>query len=502
MGIVAGGLLLSGVGYLGFKDQFLPDFRETDFLMHFVEKPGVGIDAMDRITIRASKELRAIPGVRNFGAHIGRAEAADEVVGPNFTELWISLDDEADYDASVARIKEVVEGYPGLYRDVLTYLRERIKEVLSGAGATVVVRIYGPDQDELRAAAERVRGKVASIPGVTDLKVEQQVLVPQIQIRPRAADLVTLGLTPGEVRRQAQTLVAGEKLGEIYRDQKAFDVALWGAPEIRGDQHALADLMIQTPVGAPVRLRDVADVVIVPAPNEIKRQDGQRRLDVTLNIASDADLGAVARGVEAAVSEVPFATGYHPEILGEYAALKESRERLWTVGLACLFGILLLVWLEFRSARITALVGLSLPFALVGGVIGVALTGGVLSLGSLVGFVTVIGISARNGIMLLSHYNHLRLFEGEAFGPALILRGAQERLVPILMTALCAGLALVPLVIAGEKPGHEIEHPMAIVILGGLISSTALNLLLMPALYARFGKERPEPEPELAEAVA
>jgi Cu/Ag efflux pump CusA len=172
------------------------------------------------------------------------------------------------------------------------------------------------------------------------------------------------------------------------------------------------------------------------------------------------------------------------------------------VGLACLFGILLLVWLEFRSARITALVGLSLPFALVGGVIGVALTGGVLSLGSLVGFVTVIGISARNGIMLLSHYDHLRRFEGEEFGPALILRGAQERLVPILMTALCAGLALVPLVIAGDKPGHEIEHPMAIVILGGLISSTALNLFLMPALYARFGKERPAPEPELAEAVA
>ncbi len=502
MGIVAGGLLLSGVGYLGFKDQFLPDFRETDFLMHFVEKPGIGIEAMDRITIRASKELRAIPGVRNFGAHIGRAEAADEVVGPNFTELWISLDDGADYDASVARIKEVVDGYPGLYRDVLTYLRERIKEVLSGAGATVVVRIYGPDQDELRAAAERVRGKVASIPGVTDLKVEQQVLVPQIQIRPRAADLVTLGLTPGEVRRQAQTLVAGEKLGEIYRDQKAFDVALWGEPAIRGDQHALADLMIQTPVGAPVRLRDVADVVIVPAPNEIKREDGQRRLDVTLNIASDADLGAVARGVEAAVSEVPFATGYHPEILGEYAALKESRSRLWTVGLVCLFGILLLVWLEFRSARITALVGLSLPFALVGGVIGVALTGGVLSLGSLVGFVTVIGISARNGIMLLSHYDHLRRFEGEEFGPALILRGAQERLVPILMTAMCAGLALVPLVIAGDKPGHEIEHPMAIVILGGLISSTALNLFLMPALYARFGKEHPASEPELAEAVA
>lgn len=493
MGIVAGGLLLAGLGYAGFKDQFLPDFRETDFLMHFVEKPGTSIEAMDRITIRASKELRAIPGVRNFGAHIGRAEAADEVVGPNFTELWISLDENAPYDESVARIKAAIDGYPGLYRDVLTYLRERIKEVLTGAGATVVVRIFGPEQGELRAAAERVRANVAGIPGVTDLKVEQQVLVPQIQVVPRPGDLATFGLTAGEVRRQAQTLVAGQKLGEIYRDQKAFDVALWGEPAVRGDLHALADLMILSPAGAPVRLRDVADVRIMPAPNEVKRENGQRRIDVTLNVAG-ADLGGVARAVEAAVAQVPFATGYSPRVLGEYAALQESRQRLWTTGLLCLIGVLLLVWLEFRSGRITALVALSLPFALVGGVAGVALTGGVLSLGSLVGFVTVIGISARNGIMLLSHYDHLRRVEGEAFGPALILRGAEERLVPILMTALCAGLALLPLVVAGDKPGHEIEHPMAIVILGGLVSSTLLNLFLMPALYARFGEEKHRPE--------
>lgn len=497
MGIVAGGLLLAGIGYSGFKDQFLPDFRETDFLMHFVEKPGTSIKAMDRITIRASKELRAIPGVRNFGAHIGRAEAADEVVGPNFTELWISLDEKVDYDASVARIKDVIDGYPGLYRDVLTYLRERIKEVLSGAGATVVVRIFGPDQVELRAAAERVRAKVAAIDGVADLKVEQQVLVPQIQVRPRPGDLATLGLTAGEVRRQAQTLVAGQKVGEIYRDQKAFDVALWGEPKVRGDVHALADMMIQTPAGAPVRLRDVADIRIMPAPNEIKRENGQRRIDVTLNVTG-ADLGTVARGVEAAVGQVPFATGYHPQVLGEYAVLRDSRQRLWMTGLLCLIGVLLLVWLEFRSARITTLVATSLPFALVGGVVGVALTGGVLSLGSLVGFVTVIGISARNGIMLLSHYDHLRRVEGEPFGPGLILRGAEERLVPILMTAACAGLALLPLIVAGNAPGHEIEHPMAIVILGGLVSSTVLNLFLMPALYARFGREKAAPDAPLA----
>jgi Cu/Ag efflux pump CusA len=462
--------------------------------MHFVEKPGTSIEAMDRIAIRASKELRAIPGVRNFGAHIGRAEQADEVVGPNFTELWISLDEKADYDASVARIKSVVDGYPGLFRDVLTYLRERIKEVLTGAGATVVVRIYGPEQEELRAAGQRVRDAVSGIAGVSDLKPESQVLVAQLRIRPRPEDLARLGLTAGEVRRQAQTLVVQQKVGEIYREQKAFDVAIWGEPAVRGNIHALRDLMIQSPAGAPVRLADIADVEIVPAPNEVKRENGQRRLDVTLNV-SGADLGTVARGVEAAVGKVPFATGYHPEVLGEHAALRESRQRLWTTGALCFVGVLLLVWIEFRSRRITTLVGVSLPFALVGGVVAVALTGGVLSLGSLVGFVKVIGIAARNGIMLLSHYRHLEHEEGMAFGRDLVLRGAEERLVPILMTAACAGLALVPLIVAGNAPGHEIEHPMAIVILGGLISSTVLNLFLMPALYARYGEDTRTPSP-------
>jgi Cu/Ag efflux pump CusA len=249
-------------------------------------------------------------------------------------------------------------------------------------------------------------------------------------------------------------------------------------------------MLIPTSGGAQVRLSEVADVMIAPAANEIRREDGSRRIDVTMNIAGD-NLGGVAREVEERVGKLTFARGYHPEFLGEYAALQASQRQLLVLGGLCLIGILLLVWLEFRSIRITALVGISLPFALLGGVAAVLLSGGVMSLGSLVGFVTVLGISARNGIMLLSHYQHLERHEGEPFGPGLILRGAEERLVPILMTASCASLALLPLVVRGDAPGHEIEHPMALVILGGLVSSTLLNLLLMPALYARFGRERP-----------
>jgi len=258
---------------------------------------------------------------------------------------------------------------------------------------------------------------------------------------------------------------------------------------LRTDLAALRALPIESPAGARVPLGDLAEVVIVPAPNEIKREGASRRLDVTCNVEG-RDLGSVARDVEAAVRALPFERGYHPEFLGEYAAREASRRRLFALAALSLAAILLLLHADFRSVRLTFLVFLTLPFALIGGVAGAFLGGGVLSLGSLVGFVTVLGIAARNGIMLVSHYRHLVEVEGEESGLPLVLRGAEERLVPILMTALCAALALLPLVIGGNLPGHEIEYPMAVVILGGLSTSTALNLFLLPALYGAVYGER------------
>lgn len=521
-------LVASGAAYASLGEEFLPEFRETDFLMHWIEKPGTSLDAMRRVTARVSKDLRAVPGVRNFGAHIGRARAADEVVGANFTELWISVDPDVDLDQTMRKVQDVVHSYPGLYRDVLTYLKETIKEVLSGAKATVVVRIYGPNLKTLRDKAEEVYAAIRDIPGVVAPKVEQQQLIPQIQIRPRADALARFGLTPGQVRRAVETLVSGRRVGEVYYDQKTFAVVVWGKPSLRRDLHALRALPIDlprggaapaTPGGPPVRfasapsnnssasgggasssaampgyvpLGDVADVRIVPAPNSVQHEAASRRIDVTCNVAG-RDLGSVAREIEARVRQLDFDRGYHPEFLGEYAARQASQRRLLTLGGLSLLGILLLLHVDFRSWRPALLVFFTLPFALVGGVFAALLAGGSLSLGSLVGFVTVLGIAARNGIMLVSHYRHLEQVEGEPFGPALILRGSEERLAPILMTVLSTGLALLPLVVGGNRPGYEIEYPMAVVILGGLVTSTLLNLFLLPPIYAAFGRA-PRPE--------
>src|SRR6185295_4391549 len=289
------GLTAVTVPFLG--EEFLPDFRETDFLMHWVGKPGTSLEAMQRITVTVSKELRAIPGVRNFGSHIGRAEVADEVVGPNFAELWISIDPDAPYEATVGRIQGVVEGYPGLQRDVLTYLKERIKEVLTGAGATIVVRIYGPGLDALREKAAEVGKTMSEIQGVTNLKVEPQVLVPQLEVKLRPEAALRMGLTPGDVRRATTTLVKSTKVGEVYEQQKIFDVVVWGTSEVRGNIDSLRQVRINVPSGGDVPLDDVADIRIAPTPNVIQREGASRRIDVTCDVKG-RDLGSVARDIE------------------------------------------------------------------------------------------------------------------------------------------------------------------------------------------------------------
>ena len=479
---------LSGIGVwplLG--HSLLPSFKERDFLMHWVTTPDASLPEMLRITTRASKELRAIPGVRNFGAHIGQAFAADEVVGVNFGENWISISRDADYDKTHARIEEMVEGYPGLYRDVQTYLKERIREVLTGAGEAIVVRIFGPDLDVLRDKAEEVRAALADVPDLVNLHKELMVEVPHIQVTVKLEEAQRYGLKPGDVRRASATFMAGEEVGDIFIGGRTYDVQVWTSPESRHSVDSVRDMLINTPTGQRVRLAEVADISIRPTPNVVKREASSRRIDVQANVRG-RDLGAVASDVQARLDKLAFPLGYYAVLRGEYQELNAARRRLELFAVLALAVIFVLLQQSFNSWRLATLSFLTLPSALVGGVLAAWLAGGVLSLGSLVGFLTVLGIAARNGIIMINHFQHLERHEGEVFGMKLVLRGASERLRPILMTTGAAGLAILPLVIFGDLPGHEIEYPMAVVILGGLATSTLLNLFILPAFYLRFGR--------------
>ena len=483
-------LVLAGVGvWPALGQELLPSFKERDFLMHWITKPGTSHPEMWRITAQACRELLTIDGVRNCGSHIGQAMLADEPYGIYFTENWISVDPSVDYDATLAKIQEVVDGYPGLIRDVQTYLKERIREVLTGASDTVVVRIYGPDLEVLRSKADEVLTALEGIDGIVDLKKEQHVDVPQVDIKVDLDAAYRYGIKPGEVRRAAAFLMQGEEVGDIFQGGKTYDVNVWSTPETRNSLTNIGELLIDTPDGGHVRLADVADIRIVPAPNVIEREGQSRKTDVSANVRG-RDLGAVAQDVQKALQSVEFPLEYRAEVIGEFAERQAAQQNLTIAGLVAVIAIFFLLYTSFGNFRLATLTFFTLPWALVGGILAAFITTGVLSLGSLVGLLTILGIATRNGIMMISHFRHLEEEEGVPFGPELVLRGARERIAPIMMTALTTGLALVPLAIAGSIPGHEIEHPMAIVILGGLVTSTVLNLFVVPSLYLRFGKAR------------
>jgi CzcA family heavy metal efflux pump len=478
--------------------SLLPDFKERDFLMHWLTEPGTSCDEEFRISCVACDELMTIPGVRNCGSHIGQALIMDEVYGVYFGENWISVDPSVDYDETLAKVQEVVDGYPGLVRDVQTYLKERIREVLTGSPTAITVRIFGDDLATIRAKADEVKAAFEDIPGIADLKVESLKEIPQIDVRVDLAKADQYGVKPGDLRRTAATLVTGIEVGDIFRDGKAYDVNVWSKPEARNSVGAIRNLRIDTPRAGQVPLSELADIHIAPTPNAVERWQMKRKIDVRANVRG-RDLGSVVADVEKKLSAVPFPAGYHPELLGEYAERQAAQKKMRITQGIAMVGVLLMLQASFMRWRLAFMAFLSLPAALVGGVLAAYFGDGIISLGAIVGFLTVLGIAARNSIMLINHYQHLEQVEGEKFGPGLVIRGAKERISPIMMTASTTALALVPLLMKGPIPGHEIEHPMAVVILGGLVTSTLLNLFIVPSLYLKFGasKGRPGGEPRL-----
>ena len=485
-------LLAAGFGYTRLKEEFLPQFQETDFLMHWVAKPGTSLEVMTNDIKNVGREMLDETDVQEFGSHIARAEVGEEIYGANFSELWVSLrpDSKKDYATSRHEIERVMARHPGFEHDLLTYLQERMKEVLSGTGASVVLRIYGPELEGLRNRAAQVHDLVAQgqdkegkVEGVADLKIEAQVLVPQLQLHFNAYKMADYGLKAKEVADTFTTMLNGSVVAEVHQDQRKFDIVVRGHPNVTRHLPDLERLQIDLPGGkGTIPLMAVAEVRRVSAPNIIKHDKASRCIDVTCNV-KNRDIGSVVHDIEERLKALPQREGYRVEILGEYQARTESQRQLFWYSMLALVGIAVLLYMDFQSLSLTLLILFTLPFALIGGVAAASATGGVLSLGSLVGFITVLGIAARNGIMLVSHYRHLQQEENMPMGPELLLRGATERVVPILMTALAAGLGLLPLALGGNKPGYEVEYPMAIVILGGLFTSTLLNLVVLPVLY-------------------
>jgi len=488
--LTVGVIALAGLAVLPAIDgrSMLPSLQDRDLLISWGGAPGMSQPEMARVTALATKELRSVPGVRDVAAHLGRAITSDQVVNVNSGELWVSIDPSADYGRTVAAVRQVVGGYPGFTHDLASYPEERIRQVQTGTNEPLVVRVYGDNLEVLRGKADEVRQAIAGIDGVVAPRVDVQSVEPTVEIEVDLAAAPRQGIKPGDVRRAAAVQLAGVTVGNLFEEQKVFDVTVWSSPPTRHSLTSIQNLPIDKPDGSgTVRLADVAAVRLVSSPIVIRHDAVSRYLDVTAGVHGRS-LGAVTHDVRQRVRSIQFPVEHHAEVLGAAAERQGARQRVLSIAVAAAIGILLLLQAAFGSWRVASLVFLSLPLALVGGVLAAfAFSGGqVTALGSFVGLFTVLGIAARNGVLLVRHYQRLQQEDGEQPGAGLVLRGAQERLVPVALTALTVGLPLLPLLFLGNVPGLEVVRPLAVVILGGLVTSTLVSLLIVPFLYLRF----------------
>jgi Cu/Ag efflux pump CusA len=461
----------------------LPDFRDTGLLVHWDAAPGTSGQEMDRIVSKVSSELRAVPGVRDVGGHVGRAVLSDQVVDVDSGELWLSLDPNADYDATVAAVRGAVRGYPGFHSEVRTYASERVDALLPPSASDLTVRVYGQDIDLLQQQATAVREAVSGVPAVGTAEVVGQTNEPTIKIQVDLAAADRAGLKPGDIRRAAATLLSGIVVGSLFEDDKVFEVVVWSAPALRADVNAIRDLPIDTPThDRQVRLGDVANITIGPSPTVIRREGVFRYVDVAVDVRGD-DLTGAARAIDAAAKTVPMPLEYRAEVLHDYAERAATQTRWMTAAVAAALAIFLLLQAAFQSWRLAVLIFITLPAAILGGALAAQALGG-MSIGTIFGFVTVLGITARSGILLVREFQRLET-AGELTGQALILHAASERLVPFLATTLATIAAFAPFVILGDRPGYEVIRPMAVVLLGGLVTAMLLILFIVPTLYRR-----------------
>jgi Cu/Ag efflux pump CusA len=481
----------------------LPSLQDRNLEISWTGTPSASRAETARIAERAGAQLRALSEVSNVAVQLGRAVTSDQVSGVNSGVFWVSLKPKADYGAAVKKIQAVVDGYPGFQHRMMNYAEQRLDNARSGTSGDITVRVYGTDLAQLRSKAEEIRNVLAGVSGVRSPSIDLPPMQPTIEIEVNLAAAERYGLKPGDVRRSAAVLLSGLVAGSLYEDQKVFDVVVIGAESARDNLTSIQNMLIDTPDGGHVPLRNVAAVRITPGPAVIEHDAVSRRVDVSGTITGRS-VDAVAADVRAKLATLSFPVEYHAEVLDGHAQQISAQRNAWAVAAAAAIAVLLLLQAAFGSWRLAFLTLLTLLLAPAGGVFAAVLDGP-FSLGSLVGLFAVWVLATRNAVQLIAHGQRLRRQDGAVFGPELVLQATRERFGPVVKSTLLTAAAVLPMVVFGSVAGLEILHPMAVVILGGLVTSTLLSLFVLPALYLRFGTgrdlpaesgERPPDEPD------
>ena len=477
--------------------NFLPEFNEGALVVGVVTVPGTSLDESDKLAHRVEVALMSHPEIVAIGRRTGRAEEDEHVQGVEASEIDLTLDMEAPVRLGLPprskaelleALREDLSAIPGIQATFGQPIGHRIDHMLSGTRANIAVKIFGDDLVKLRQLAQDIEALMQDIPGVVDLSTEQQMEVPTLRFEFNREAIARYGLQIEDVASALTAALSGTTVGQVIEGRNTFDMVVRYGDPAETSADTLREVLVDTPSGVKVPLKALARIYEDRGPNFISRENVQRKIVVMCNVA-DRDMAGVVEDIRAGIaSQVDMPRGYYVEFGGQFESAEATNRRLSILGILVVLGIGFLLHLVFGSVRDTLLIMVNLPLALIGAVIGVLVSGGVLSVASLIGFISVFGIAARNGIMLVSHIRHLQQHEGVADFHEAIRRGAMERLAPILMTALAAGLALIPLAVRGDEPGTEILTPMAIVILFGLLSSTFLNMIVVPALFIRFGR--------------
>lgn len=481
------------VGFLAFNSELLPSFRESHFVLGVAGPPGTSLSVMRDYGRRITHDLLAIDGVQTVEQQIGRAEGGEDTWGSERSEFHVELKPGLSggrQDQIQDSIHKVLDAYPGLQTEVLTFLGDRIGESLSGETAALAIGVYGADLDTLDRVAGQIAAVLGTVPGATDVQVQTPPSTPVVRVDLNFPALARYGVSPADAMTTVDAVFQGARAAQVYQGVRAIDVAVTTPPDLRQDPEAVGDLLIRAPNGLIVPLRAIAKVGLAETRTSISHQGGRARQVVTANPAP-SDVGRVTKAAQAAIArEVKLPAGVYLDYTGTAAGAAAARRELLMNSLIAVAGVVALLLIAFRSGRSTGLVLAAAPFALVGGVVAVGLTGATLSLGSLVGFVTLFGVAARNAILLVAHIDHLVTEEGRGWSRETVLLATRERVTPILMTALVTGLGVAPLALATGQAGREIQGPMAVVILGGLVTSTVASLVLLPALAWRYGRGR------------